>query len=182
MKCIDVIREDETDNSSKITELVCIYYPDSANGVKPQDLTEKIKGIIHWVDAPTSEQVEVRLYDRLLTTETPGYDILKAFNPDSLKVYKNARVERSVAAKAREHLLSGEVDPCEFKYQFERVGYFALDSDSSVDKSENADSTSSRGFPASSLVFNRIVELKERETPKAKSTVQPERRRGLKNK
>ena len=99
---------------------------------------KKVKGTLHWVSAAHAVPVEVRLYDRLFATETPenveeGQDFKENINPDSLKVI-TAFAEASVTnAKAGD------------RFQFERLGYFCVDPDSSSSK----------------LVFNRTVALKD---------------------
>jgi glutaminyl-tRNA synthetase len=134
IKCKEVIK----DNGGKITELRCEYDPVTLGGKAPAD-GRKIKGIIHWVSAKHNVKAEVRLYSRLFSVENPdvapeGKDFKSNLNPNSLKVIKEAYLEPSL----------GEAK-LEDRYQFERVGYFALDS---VDSKPGA------------LVFNRVVDLK----------------------
>lgn len=130
--CNEVIK----DESGKTVEIKCTYHEDSFGGVQPQALEKKVKGIIHWVNAKDAKDVEVRLYDRLFTHEDPQSvdDFLTTINKDSLKVI-TAKVEPFLAnAKA-----------CE-QFQFERTGYFTVDS-----------KLSSIGKP----VFNRTVGLRD---------------------
>lgn len=116
-----VIRADEVikDADGEITEIICTYDPDTL-GKNPED-GRKVKGVIHWVSATESLPAEVRLYDRLFLDENPDGNKEKSFleliNPEALTVVKTARVEPSVA----------EGQP-EQGYQFEREGYFCIDS------------------------------------------------------
>jgi len=133
IKCKEVIK----DASGQIVELRCDY--DSVTlGGKPTVDGRKIKGIVHWVSATECVNAEIRLYDRLFKVADPenvpeGQDFKSNLNPNSLKVIKNAKLEKSLAqAKS------------EIRYQFERVGYFCLDSKDS--KSDQ-------------LVFNMTVDL-----------------------
>ena len=134
IRCEEVIK----DTSGKIIELRCIYDPNTARGKKPQG--RKVKGIIHWVSAAHAVQAEVRLYDRLFSQPTPGSDhpdknFLLDLNPNSMEVLSQAWLERN--------MITAEVG---MAYQFERLGYFCLDS---------------RDSKADSLVFNRIVTLRD---------------------
>ena len=124
----------EKDASGKITTIFCTYDPETL-GKNPAD-GRKVKGVIHWVSATQNKPAEFRLYDRLFTVANPGAedDINSVVNPNSL-VVKQGFAEQSLAnAKAEQG------------YQFEREGYFCLDS-----KDGNADN----------LVFNLTVSLKE---------------------
>ena len=141
--CKEVIK----DAAGNITELRCTYDDATRHGKKPEGRT-KPKGIIHWVSAQHAIDAEVRLYDRLFTSEEPeagDADFLQDLNPNSLEVIANAKLEPSLKdAKAGSH------------YQFERVGYFFADP---ID--------SKPGAP----VFNRTVSLKDswsKEVAKAK--------------
>ena len=133
IKCEKVIK-DET--SGEIIELHCTYDPATLGGSAPDG--RKVKGTIHWVSAAHGVPAEVRLYDRLFTEENPdaGEADFKTFvNPESLVVLKDCLVEPSLAnAEPGSH------------YQFERQGYFCVDS---VD--------SKAGNP----VFNRTVTLRD---------------------
>ena len=137
-----VIRADEAirDADGNITELHCSYDPETL-GKNPEG--RKVKGVIHWVPAAQSVECEVRLYDRLFSTPNPdkGADgetsesFLDNVNPESLVVLKGCRAEPS--------LLQAQVGE---GFQFEREGYFCLDSqDSKPD----------------ALVFNRTVTLRD---------------------
>ena len=137
-----VIRADEAirDADGNITELHCSYDPETL-GKNPEG--RKVKGVIHWVPAAQSVECEVRLYDRLFSTPNPdkGADgetsesFLDNVNPESLVVLQGCRAEPS--------LLQAQVGE---GFQFEREGYFCLDS---VDSKPDA------------LVFNRTVTLRD---------------------
>ncbi len=134
IRCEEVIK----DASGKVIELRCIYDPNTARGKKPEG--RKVKGIIHWVSAAHAVQAEVRLYDRLFSQPTPGSDhpdknFLLDLNTNSMEALSQAWLEPN--------LTTAEVGTA---YQFERLGYFCLDS---------------RDSDADSLVFNRIVTLRD---------------------
>jgi len=124
------------DEAGNITEILCTYDPDSRGG-DPAD-GRKVKGAtIHWVDADTAVDAEVRLYDNLFSDPDPdGADknFLDCLNPDSLTVIQGAKVEASLASA-----MPGD------SYQFMRLGYFCADKDSTPEH----------------LVFNRSVSLKD---------------------
>jgi len=130
IKCNKVIKDD----AGNIIELRCSYDPDTL-GKKPEG--RKVKGVIHWVSEQQSLAAEMRLYDRLFNVANPDSEdnFLDAINPYSLETLTNCRVEASLAdAKAGQG------------FQFERTGYFCVDSkDSSAEK----------------LVFNRTVTLRD---------------------
>lgn len=131
IRCVDVIK----DEHGEIVELRCNYDPDTRNGVQPEG--RRVKGIIHWVNAADALNVEVRLYDRLFSCANPlaNKDIdFKAFlNPKSLLISKSAMIEASMANADRET-----------RYQFERLGYFLIDSGDSEKP-----------------IYNRIVTLRD---------------------
>jgi len=132
--CIIKLDEIVKDATGAITELRCTAQLDTRSGGPNAD--KKVKGTIHWVSATHCIDAEVRLYDRLFTVAEPAAepDFMKVVNPQSLEVV-TAKLESSLAtAKASE------------RYQFERLGYFALDKDSS---------------PDSRLIFNRTITLKD---------------------
>jgi glutaminyl-tRNA synthetase len=132
--CIIKLDEIVKDATGAITELRCTAQLDTRSGGPNAD--KKVKGTIHWVSAKHCIDAEVRLYDRLFTVAEPAAepDFMKVVNPQSLEVV-TAKLESSLAtAKASE------------RYQFERLGYFALDKDSS---------------PDSRLIFNRTITLKD---------------------
>ena len=131
-----VIRCDEAikDQDGRIVELRCSYDPDTL-GQNPEG--RKVRGVIHWVSATQGRRAEVRLYDRLFKSAEPGRagDFHSDLNPDSLKVVQDCVVEPALTGAA-----AGE------RFQFEREGYFCLDSvESRPDH----------------LVFNRIVSLRD---------------------
>jgi glutaminyl-tRNA synthetase len=134
IRCEEVIK----DASGKVIELRCIYDPNTGRGRKPEG--RKVKGIIHWVSAAHAVPAEVRLYDRLFSQPTPGSDhpdknFLLDLNPNSMEILSQAWLEPN--------LISAEVGTA---YQFERLGYFCLDS---------------RDSKTDSMVFNRIVTLRD---------------------
>jgi glutaminyl-tRNA synthetase len=131
--CTEVVKNDAGD----IIELRCTYDPATRGGDSPDG--RKVKATMHWVSAAHAITAEVRLYDRLFSVEDPereeaGKTFLDHLNPGSLEVLTGCRIEPSLAA-AR----PGE------RFQFERLGYFAVDPDSRS------------GAP----VFNRIVSLRD---------------------
>ena len=124
----------ETDESGKITTVHCTYDPATKQGICPPD--RKVKGTIHWVNAPTAFEATVRLYENLIDEEKGVYneDGSLNLNPDSLKVLTGCKLEPSLKdAKAYE------------SFQFVRNGFFCVDYKDSEE-----------GKP----VFNRIVSLK----------------------
>ena len=132
--CVDVIKDHQT---GEVVELRCTLDPQSRGGQAPDG--RKVKGTIHWVSAGHSFEAEVRLYDHLFTEENPGDveggDHRGNLNPSSLQTLTSCRVEPSLAdASPGAH------------YQFERQGYFCVDS---VDSRPGA------------LVFNRTVSLRD---------------------
>jgi glutaminyl-tRNA synthetase len=129
--CKDVIKDPAT---GAIVELRCTYDPATRGGDAADG--RKVKATLHWVSAAHAIGVEVRLYDRLFTSENPAAidDFRSVLNPHSLEVLSNCWIEPSVAGAA-----PGT------RYQFERLGYFCVDADSTADR----------------LVFNRTVTLKD---------------------
>ncbi len=129
--CTDVIK----DSDGQITELRATYDPESRGGSTPDK--RRVKGTIHWVSARHAVDAKVHLYDRLFTMEKPDAqketDWMELLNPDSLTTV-NAKVEPSLL----------EASPWD-RFQFERVGFFVVDKDSTKD----------------ALVFNRIVTLRD---------------------
>ena len=132
VKCTHVVKDD----AGKLAEVHCTYDPDSKGGKSPDG--RKVKGTLHWVSAKHALKAEVRLYDRLFTVENPLADKEKDFkdfiNPNSLKVVGNAMLEP--------HLKDAKAG---LQIQFERLGYFCVDKDSTAD----------------GLVFNRTVSLRD---------------------
>ncbi len=132
IQCEEAIK----DNDGNITELRCTYDPETRSG-GPQS-NRKVKGTLHWVSARHALPAEVRLYDRLFKTEIPdeapeGEDFRSNLNPDSLEMV-NAYVEPGLKAFS-----AGD------KFQFQRLGYFCLDKDSTPDH----------------LIINRTVPLRD---------------------
>lgn len=138
----------ETDEAGNVTEIAAEYDPDSRGG-DPAD-GRKIKGAtIHWVDAATAVDAEVRLYDNLFTDANPDAadkDFMDCLNPDSLEVLTDCKVEAGLAAVADSYAAGHETGKTAPGFQFMRLGYFCLD---------NKDTRP--GHP----VFNRSVSLKE---------------------
>ena len=135
IKCVDVVKDAQT---GEVTELHCTFDPDTKSGSAQSG--RKVKGTIHWVSAAHSLSAEVRLYDHLFLKPDPdnveeGADWKSNLNPKSLEIVTSSRVEPSLAGAAPGN-----------RYQFERQGYFCVDS---VDSSEGE------------LVFNRIVPLRD---------------------
>lgn len=128
--CTDVVK----DESGEIIELHCTYDPATKGGDAPDG--RKVKGTLHWVSAEHAVPAEVRLYDHLFSCENPAgeEDWLAHLNPNSLEVIENAMLEPNLAGK----------DPG-FRCQFERLGYFCIDADTTAEKP----------------VFNRAVTLKD---------------------
>lgn len=127
----------EKDTEGNITTIYVTYDPETKSGSGTEASKRKVKGTLHWVSATENIPIEVREYDRLFTVESPDaekdVDFLQFVNPNSLTV-KNGFAEPA--------LKNAKVED---KFQFQRIGYFALDRDSSENK----------------LVFNRTVTLKD---------------------
>lgn len=126
------------DDKDQVVEIHCTWDPNSLGGNAPDG--RKVPGTIHWVSAQHAVAGEVRLYDRLFVKPNPlgdkdGTDYLEYFNPNSLQVCSAAKLEPSLANA-----------PAGSRYQFERLGYFCVDS---------ADSTPARP------VFNRTIALRD---------------------
>jgi glutaminyl-tRNA synthetase len=130
--CKEIIKND----AGEVVELICTYDPETRGGNAPDG--RKVKGTIHWVNAEDCIDAQIRLYDRLFKDENPekdGQDFVENLNPDSLEILEHAKLERSLE----------QAEP-ESVYQFERLGYFCLDSkESTPDKP----------------VFNRTVTLRD---------------------
>ena len=126
------------DSEGRITEIHCSYDPETLSGSGSEASMRKVKGTLHWVPAHAAVKAEVRLYDRLFNDEAPDghkdHDFKEYLNPDSLRVIENAVMEPSITKyKVGDSM------------QFQRLGYFCVDSDSTEEK----------------LVFNRTVGLKD---------------------
>ncbi|RFF29894.1 glutamine--tRNA ligase/YqeY domain fusion protein [Wenzhouxiangella sediminis] len=132
IQCDEVIK----DEAGNVVELRCSFDPDTRSGQPGAD--RKVKGTIHWVSAEHAVKAEVRLYDRLFNVPHPAgdkeRDFVEHLNPDSLEVLEDARIEAGTET-AR---------PGEF-FQFERLGYFVPDPDTTTEKP----------------VFNRAVTLRD---------------------
>ena len=129
--CENVIKDD----NGEITEIHCSYDPNTKGGMSEDG--RKVRGTLHWVSAQECIEAEVRLYDRLFMSDNPenNGDFIDDLNPESLSVIKKAKLEASLSTASTETI-----------YQFERTGYFIIDSkDSSVDN----------------LIFNRAVSLRD---------------------
>lgn len=131
IRCESVVKDED----GNITEIHCIYYPETRSGMQSD---KKVKGTIHWLPIKHARKAEVRLFDRLFAVENPDKveereTFLKHINPNSLEI-KEAFIEPTLLS---EKPLTG--------YQFERLGYFCIDKESTEDK----------------LVFNRTVTLKD---------------------
>jgi glutaminyl-tRNA synthetase len=131
IKCDEVIKNE----NGEIVELRCTYDTETKSGTGTS--SKKVKGTIHWVSANHAIDAEVRLYDRLFTVENPGVEEnwLQHINPNSLEIISNAKLEPSLKAAKK-----GE------RFQFERNGYFCVDSKNTTEDK---------------LVFNRTVTLKD---------------------
>ncbi|MGE5222902.1 MAG: glutamine--tRNA ligase/YqeY domain fusion protein [Omnitrophica WOR_2 bacterium] len=134
IKCIDVVKDE---NTGEIIELHCTYDPETRGGYASDG--RKVQGTLHWVSAAHALDAEIRLYDRLFNQSNPydveeGQTFMDCLNPNSLETLTSCKVEPSLAgAIPLSH------------YQFERVGYFNVDPDTSGEK----------------LVFNLTVPLKD---------------------
>ncbi|MFQ5823501.1 MAG: glutamine--tRNA ligase/YqeY domain fusion protein [bacterium] len=133
--CVDVVKDKQT---GEVVELHCTYDPETRGGWSPDG--RKVKGTLHWVSAAHALKAEVRLYDRLFVKANPtedrdGTDFKTYLNPNSLEMLTSCQVEPSLAGATPASL-----------YQFERQGYFCVDSVDSSDKK---------------LVFNRTVSLRD---------------------
>jgi glutaminyl-tRNA synthetase len=133
IKCEEVVK----DEAGQVVELRCTLDPTSRPG--QANANRKVKGTIHWLSAAHALPAEARLYDRLFKTELPdeapeGKTYLDNLNPNSLEVVADARVEPSLAGA-----------PAGTRVQFERLGYFCVDRDSTEER----------------LVFNRTITLRD---------------------
>lgn len=136
IKCEDVIK----DKSGRVVEIHCTYDPDTKSGGSAS--ARKVKGTLHWVSVTNAVDAEIRLYDFLIKDDQlvedeliDNEEYISKINPDSLRIFKNCQVERSLL-----NALPGD------KYQFLRQGYFCADL---------------RDHNPSNLVFNRIVGLRD---------------------
>jgi glutaminyl-tRNA synthetase len=134
VKCVGVVKDEKT---GQVSELRCTYDPATRGGNAPDG--RKVKGTIHWVSAARAVNAEVRLYDHLFTKPDPddvpeGLDYRTNLNSNSLIVLRDCKLEPSLAAAAVGN-----------RYQFERLGYFCVDKDSTAGR----------------LIFNRTVTLRD---------------------
>ncbi|RMH36473.1 MAG: glutamine--tRNA ligase/YqeY domain fusion protein [Nitrospirae bacterium] len=133
VKCVDVIKDPHTGNP---VEVRCTYDPETRSGL-PQ-ANRKVKATIHWVSAAHAVPAEIRLYGPLFTKANPAEDddkdFLKWLNPRSLEIVNSARIEPRLA----------QAQPGS-RYQFERLGYFFVDPDSTDER----------------VVFNQTVALRD---------------------
>jgi len=131
--CVDVVKDERT---GEVVELHCTYDPETRGGWSPDG--RKVRGTLHWVSAAHAVPAEVRLYDRLFLKGNPlegGGDFREHLNPDSLETLTACQLEPSLAGAT-----PGS------RYQFERQGYFCVDTEDSA---------------AERLVFNRTVSLRD---------------------
>ncbi len=133
IKCEEVVKDAE----GNITELRCTYDPDTRSGLPGS--ARKVKGTLHWVDASKAVNATARIYDRLFSVENPAAETERDFremlNPDSLKVIEGIKVEPYLLEIAKPGV----------PLQFQRIGYFTLDPDSTPE----------------APVFNRTIALKD---------------------
>jgi glutaminyl-tRNA synthetase len=132
--CTGVVKDDKT---GEVIEIHCTYDPATRGGNAPDG--RKVKSTIHWVSAAHAVDAEVRLYDNLFRVENPndapeGKDFTANLNPNSLEVLTGSKLEPSLRGT-----------PPGSRYQFERLGYFSADRDSTGQKP----------------VFNRTVALRD---------------------
>ena len=127
----------DKDENGKINTIYATYDPDTKSGSNTEASKRKVKGTLHWVSAEQNIPITVNLYDRLFTAESPDgdkeTDFMDLINPNSLEVVKGYGEPSLKNAKPED------------KFQFQRIGYFAVDKDST---SEN-------------MIFNRTVPLRD---------------------
>jgi glutaminyl-tRNA synthetase len=130
--CTEVVKDEQ----GEIVELRCVYDPATRGGDAPD--RRRVKATLHWVSAAHAESIEVRLYDRLFSVEDPdrgdAQSFLQYLNPGSLEVLTDCKAEPGLATAT-----------APLRVQFERLGYFCVDTDSVP------------GAP----VFNRTVSLRD---------------------
>ena len=137
VKCEDI----KKDENGEISEIYCTYDPDTKSGMEGSN--RKVKGTLHWVSIEHAKTIQVKQYDRLFMDEAPdGHkdkEFLEFLNPNSLSVINTAYIEpnyKDAGAKFDDNIE---------RYQFQRLGYFCIDKDSTEDN----------------VVFNRTVTLKD---------------------
>ncbi|MBB5437198.1 MULTISPECIES: glutamine--tRNA ligase/YqeY domain fusion protein [Pedobacter] len=131
VKCEDFVK----DETGKVTEIHCTYFPESKSGEDTSGIN--VKGTIHWVSTKHAKSAEIRMYDRLFSVESPDTeegDFKDYLNPNSIEVIKRAYIEPYLSTASQDA-----------RYQFIRKGYYCLDKDSTT----------------AHLVFNRTVSLKD---------------------
>ncbi|HOL73096.1 MAG TPA: glutamine--tRNA ligase, partial [Bryobacteraceae bacterium] len=129
IRCNEVVK----DENGEVVELHCTYDPATRGGNAPDG--RKVKATLHWVSASHAVNAEVRLYDKLFIRENPDEgDLIANLNPNSLEILKDCKLEPSLMGA-----------PVGSRYQFERLGYFCVDPDSTAEH----------------LVFNRTVALRD---------------------
>ncbi len=130
IKCTSVVKDPKT---GEVTEVRCTYDPETKSGGTQNQ--RKVKGTIHWVSAQHAVNAEVRLYDRLFSVEDPaGKSGKKQINPKSVEILTDCKLEPALGNAKKQD-----------RFQFERLGYFCVDSDSEENR----------------LVFNRTVTLRD---------------------
>jgi glutaminyl-tRNA synthetase len=125
----------KTDENGQVTEVHCIYFPESKSGEDKSGI--KVKGTMHWLSSAHAQSAEVRLYDRLFNVENPASeegDFKDFISEDSLKIISTAYIEPALKEASMQD-----------RFQFIRLGYFCLDKNSKTDH----------------LIFNRTVGLKD---------------------
>jgi glutaminyl-tRNA synthetase len=135
IKCVGVVKDEET---GEVSEIHCTYDPETRGGWAPDG--RKVRATLHWVSASHAIEAEVRLYDHLFTRANPsdekdGHDFKDYLSPNSLERLTSCRVEPSLKGAS-----PGD------RYQFERLGYFCVDSIDSSDRLQ---------------VFNRTATLRD---------------------
>jgi len=152
--CVDVVKR-----GGEVVELICTYDPQTRGGDSPppdaQGNVRKVRGTLHWVSADHALPVRVNLFDRLFTADQPdrrpkdaaeSWSFLDSVNPDSLRVVENALIEPNWPTTDRERAAgTGAFEDAIERFQFERLGYFCLDQESTQ----------------ATPVFNRTVTLKD---------------------
>lgn len=151
IECTEVVRDPQ---SNEPVELQCQYFPETRSGASAEGVSG-VKGVIHWVEASTAVPCTINQYDRLFSTEEPGKqtgDFLSDINTNSLESLESAVIEPSVLQDVTgilKEINSGsnkQVYHSSLSYQFERSGYFALDTATTT---------------PSNIVFNRVATLRD---------------------
>ncbi len=128
----------EKDNNGNIKKIYCSYDPKSRSGSGTPESLRKVKGTIHWVDKNNCEKISVNIYEKLFNVESPeqdkNIDFKELINSNSLKIYNNAYAESNIRDAIKSNY-----------YQFQRIGYFKLDKNSSKEN----------------LIFNKTVSLRD---------------------